>query len=104
MPMPPQRDHRITRAEAAAMTRRFREAAGAKAERGGLFPREAVQQLLAQKGCEGLRYYFGRKDDNSSALILVGVDATGNDMAGGMLLEWSYPCPPVCGGPDDLNS
>lgn len=103
MPMPPQRDHRIGRAEAAAMTRRFREGAGPKAERGGMFPRAAVQALLAQKGCEGLRYYFGRKDDGSSALILVGVDADGNDMSSGEVLEWSYPCPPFCGDPGDLN-
>jgi hypothetical protein len=51
-----------------------------------------------------LRYYFGRKDDGSSAMILVGVDANGNDMPGGTILEWSYPCPPICGDPDDLNS
>jgi hypothetical protein len=103
MPMPPQRDHRISRAEAAAMTRRFRDADGPRAERGGMFPRAAVQALLAQKGCEGLRYYFGRRDDSSSAMILVGVDADGNDMTSGEILEWSYPCPPFCGDPDDLN-
>jgi hypothetical protein len=68
-----------------------------------MFPRAAVQALLAQKGCEGLRYYFGRKDDGSSALVLVGVDADGNDMTSGEILEWSYPCPPVCGDPGDLN-
>lgn len=104
MPMPPQRDHAISRAEAAAMTRRFRDSAGAKTERGGMFSRVAVQDLLAQSGCEGLRYYFGRKDDGMSAMLLVGVDANGNDMNGGTILEWSYPCPPFCGDPNDLNS
>lgn len=104
MPMPPQRDHRIGRAEAAAMTRRFRDAAGPKAQRGGMFPREAVQQLLDQEGCAGLRYYFGRAEDGGSAIILVAVDAEGNDSTEGTILEWSYPCPPYCGDPDDLNS
>ena len=103
MPMPPQRDHRITRAEAAALTRRHREAAAAKQERGGMFLREAVQELLGQKGCAGLRYYHGRREDGTAAMVLVAVDAEGNDMAEGTILEWHYPCPPLCGESNELN-
>lgn len=108
MPMPPQRDHRMPVADAAALTRRHREATSAKGvgegERGGMFPREPVQKLLAQKGCEGVRIYHGRGEKGTPALVLVGVDKDGNDMAQGTILEWSYPCPPVCGDPNALNS
>jgi len=106
--MPPQRDHRIPLAAAAALTRRHREAAGgrtaAEGEHGGMFPRDAVQRLLARKGCEGLRIYYGRAEAGTPVLVLVGVDADGNDIAGGEILEWSFPCPPYCGDPDGLNS
>jgi len=103
MPLPPKQDHRIDRAEAAALTRRHREAAGSRADRGGFFHREAVQQLLAQQGCEGLRYYYARKEDGGQALVLLGVDADGNDMTEGTILEWTMPCPPYCPEPGDLN-
>jgi hypothetical protein len=106
--MPPQRDHRIPLAAAAAMTRRHREARGAKdvseGERGGMVPREPVQQLLAQKGCEGLRIYYARDEKGTPALVLVAVDKDGNDMTQGSILEWSFPCPPFCGDSNTLNS
>ncbi|MDH4045606.1 MAG: hypothetical protein OEY20_00270 [Gemmatimonadota bacterium] len=108
MAMPPQRDHKITAADAAAMTRRAREAAPSKGagegERGGMFPRKPVQDLLAQKGCEGVRIYYARDEKGVPALVLVAVDKDGNDMVKDSILEWSYPCPPLCGGPNALNS
>jgi hypothetical protein len=103
MPLPPARDHRISRADAASLTRRHRDAVPA-AERGGMFFRKPVEELLAQKGCEGIRIYHGRNDDGTAAMILVGVDKDGADMEGGVLLEFHYPCPPFCPPPDgDLS-
>jgi hypothetical protein len=52
----------------------------------------------------GLRFYQGRNADGSFAMVLVGVDDTGNDMTDGDILEQHYPCPPYCGDPDGLNS
>ena len=104
MALPPARDHKITLAEAVALTRRFRETANPKTERGGMFHRAQVDQLLAQAGCVGLRFYQGRNADGSAAIVLVGVDAQGNDMTDGDILERQYPCPPYCGDLDGLNS
>jgi len=105
--MPPQRDHRISLAEAAVMTRRHREARGtpdaAEGTRGAMLLRAPVQALLAQKGCEALRIYYARDDKDIPTLVVVAVDEEGNDLVGGEVLEWAFPCPPYCGGPNDLN-
>jgi hypothetical protein len=103
MPLPPQRDHRITIADAALLTRRHRDAAGPKGERGGMFWRAAVEELLTQARCVGLRFYYGRRADGTSALVLVGVDEGGNDMTDGDVLELHYPCPPFCPTPSQLS-
>jgi hypothetical protein len=90
------------------MTRRHREARGAKdaaeGERGAMLLRAPVQALLAQKGCEGLRIYYARDEKDVPTVVVVGVDQEGNDLVGGEVLEWAYPCPPVCGDPNVLNS
>jgi hypothetical protein len=100
MALPPSRDHRIALADARALLQRHRTAAAQGAERGGMFHAKAVQDLLGQAGCVGLRYYHGRNADGSPAIVLVGVDAKGNDLASGTVLEWHYPCPPFCPEPD----
>jgi hypothetical protein len=102
MALPPSRDHRIALAAASALLRRHREAAP-NVERGGFFHAKAIHDLMAQPGCSGIRIYHGRKDDGTVAMVLVGVDASGNDMSSGVLLEEHYPCPPICPDPDGLN-
>lgn len=69
-----------------------------------MFPKEDVDQLLAQPGCKGLRIYNARNKEGEDTVILTGVDDKGNDMVEGLLLEWSFPCPPFCGGGNSLNS
>ncbi len=101
MALPP-RDHRITLAEAAALTKRHREAK-VHPEKSGAFHKDQVLALLAQPGCVGLRIYHGRNADNTPALILTGIDANDSDLTG-EILERHYPCPPVCGGANPLNS
>jgi hypothetical protein len=91
-PRPPRR-HIITKEEAQSYLRRRPTAL---TERGGFFPRDVIDQLLAQQGCAGVRFYFGTKSDGSLALVLVGVDANEVDMTDGVILEDHYPCPPFC--------
>lgn len=98
MPFPPRQDHDITRAAAAASTRRHRDGAGQGAHLATLFPREVYERILAQPGCAGIRAYEGRDEKGNRQTILVGVDADGNDMTGGVLAEFGLPCPPYCGG------
>lgn len=104
MPLPPSRSQQISLAEAAADTRRFRDRAGPDAEKGGFFFREVLDKLLAQPGCVGIRYYHGLDAQDQPSLIIVGVDAKGDDITGGVLMDFHYPCPPFCGDGNALNS
>lgn len=100
MALPDPKSHRIALAEAAAQARRFPKGQ----HKGGLFLRKELDELLAQSGCAGLRFYYGRKADGQDSLILVGVDNEGNDMVQGVVLEDHFLCPPLCGNANALNS
>ena len=58
-------------------------------------------KLLQQKDCAALRVYQGVDDKGHRAPILVGVDSTGKDLTGGLLLQMGFPCPPYC---DDASA
>ena len=103
MALPPKRDHKITLEAAAALTRRYRQSAGQGAQRAGMFPREVFETLLTQSGCAGVRIYYGQSENGSRELVLVGVDSEGNDQTSAELFDVSLPCPPYCGGGDELN-
>jgi hypothetical protein len=98
----PARDHHITLAEAAALTRRHRDAK-VSAEKSGAFHKDQVLKLLGQKGCVGLRIHYGRNADGTMALVLTGIDATDSDLTGD-IIEKHFPCPPFCGDGNTLNS
>ncbi|MCI0455408.1 MAG: hypothetical protein L0Z62_00340 [Gemmataceae bacterium] len=105
MPFPPPIDHRITLAQAAAMTKRYRDESPKGAIKGQTFPRDVLDALLKQPGVAGVRFYYGRETAGGSVeLVAVAVDADGNDLEGGELYNRSYPCPPFCGETDSLNS
>jgi hypothetical protein len=97
-PRPPRR-HVISKDEAKAFLRRRPPGL---AERGGHFPREVIDQVLAQPGCMGLRFYFGTKSDGSLALVVVGIDANEADMTDGVIVEDHFPCPPFCDATSSL--
>ena len=103
MALPP-RDHRIPLADAAALTRRYREQSPKGAMKAGAFHADQVRELLAQEGCVALRIYFGKQADGANGLVLVGLDANDNEMTGGILLDIIYPCPPFCTDGSPLNS
>jgi hypothetical protein len=63
---------------------------------GGSFDRAAIDKILAQRGCKGLRYYHGRNEDGHPNLVLVGVDKAGKDMTKASIMEKSTLCPPFC--------
>jgi hypothetical protein len=99
----PPRNHRITLEEAAAHTKRHRDAK-VHAVNAGAFHKDQVLELLNQPGCVGLRIYHGRDKDGSPTFVLAAMDKADNDLTSGILLEWLYPCPPVCGANNPLNS
>lgn len=128
----PHRKHRISRANALAMTRRYRRL-NPKGVRAFCFPRSCFELILAQPGCAGIRAYLGAHEDDSVNLILVGVDEEMEDMlraatatatataaaraeggeggqgdgedgeGDGVIMQDSFPCPIYCGGGDSLN-
>ena len=97
----PPRGHRITLEQAQAMLRRRPPGL---APRGGHFPREVIDGILAQPGCKALRFYFGTNPDGSLAVVLVGVDEKDRDMATGDIIDNHYPCPPFCDEGSSLSS
>ena len=103
MKLPPRYNHSITLAEASVLTRSFRGQATIDSPKGGMFWSDDVKRMLEQPGCVAMRYYYGREDDGTPVLILVGVDAQGKDMTTGVLLQFSMPCPPWCDAPNGLN-
>ena len=42
--------------------------------------RDIIDQILAQPGCAGLRFYNAINEFGQTTLVYVGVDAQGNDM------------------------
>jgi hypothetical protein len=104
MPLPPKSDHRISLDAAARATARHRAAAGAG--RGNAppgrpagpygFHAEAFERILSQPGCVGIRAYPAAHEDGTPSLVLVGVDADGNDMTAGHLANDPWQCPPLC--------
>jgi hypothetical protein len=98
----PDRDHRISLADAARIVAARRKADAGKpdAETPFAFNRQGLGLLLAQHGCVGVRAYPAQHDDGSHSWVLVGVGQDGNDLTSGVLLQEPYPCPPFC--PDTL--
>jgi hypothetical protein len=97
----PPRDQRISLADAAALTKRYRDTK-VGAEKSGAFHKDQVLTMLGQPGCVGLRVHYGRNADGSPALVLTGIDAGDSDLTG-TILEEHYPCPPFCGAANPLN-
>ncbi|MCX6122556.1 MAG: hypothetical protein NTX44_13185 [Ignavibacteriales bacterium] len=67
-----------------------------KGTRGGTFARSAIDQILAQPGVIGLRYYFAKNADGSPTIVLVGVNTQGQAMTSAAVMEMAAPCPPDC--------
>jgi hypothetical protein len=91
-PNPPRR-HKITVAEARGLLNRRPPGL---TTRGGHFPREVFEAILAQPGCTGIRFYYGTNTDGSPAIVLVGIDAESADMTSGEIIDTHFPCPPFC--------
>lgn len=55
------------------------------------------QSILSQEGCIGVRIYNAYDEVNSTTnVVLIGVDADGNDLNEGVIVDKSVICPPTC--------
>jgi hypothetical protein len=90
------RDHRMPLAAAARYTAAYRRGAPKDPAHAFAFNREAYDAILRQDGCVGVRTYLARRDDGTLTLVLVGVDAKGEDMTSGEVMQDPELCPPSC--------
>jgi hypothetical protein len=103
-----QRDHLIPVAEAVLLTAAHR-ALNPGGVRAWLFDRRAVDAILAQPGCAGLRIYRAEGKEGAQ-VVLVGTDKNGNDLVPakatdpGLVAELAWPCPPACGAASVLGA
>ena len=106
MPFTGNEDHDISFDEAAKLTLRYRQEVGNDARKGGFFGRKAIEALLDQEHCVGIRYYYGLDDDDEKVLVLVGTDADENDLVDrtNLAFDNAIYCPPNCGEDNVLNS
>ena len=69
-----------------------------------LIPSTDITELLEYEGVTDIRTYVGIDERGTHKLMLVGVDADGNDLIddvkGQYIYDFTKPCPPVC----DVNS
>ncbi len=105
MAFPPRQDHKIPLAEAAAITKRYRDGVAKGAEIAQMLPRAVYESLLKNPKVHGLRTYYARATDGKPQVVVVGVDADGNDLLeDGDIFERGFPCPPFCSSTNPLNS
>jgi sensor domain CHASE-containing protein len=58
--------------------------------------KSAYEQLMAQPGVVQVRTYFSLDSNSKLGVVVVGVDAQGNDMTSGVILGDSQRCPYYC--------
>ena len=104
-PLTGHENHKILLKDAAVLTRNFRNSSGNGENTilGEFFGKDALVAAINQDGCVGLRIYYGKKNDGTPVLVLVGVNAVGNDITDGLVEEMGFLCPPICGGRNPLT-
>lgn len=65
-----------------------------------LIPEADIKQLYAKTDVVDVRAYMGIDEEGIQKLMLVGVDATGNDLidskSGHYIYDFTAPCPTMC--------
>jgi len=99
-----QENHSITLQEASEWTANYRETISSGDTIAHFFGKDAINSILAQSGCVGIRIYYALDQNGAKHLILVGADSSENDLYNGVLAEMSQPCPNHCSSSNPLNS
>ena len=98
----PNQNHTITLAEGEALTENFRNAHPNEVK-GYFFGRDAIQTILDQPGCVGLKMYYGLNNGVRN-LVIVGTTADANDQYTLTVLDNGIEDPPSLSQPNPLNS
>ncbi len=83
--------HDISLDKAKILTQKYKSSVPVGSIRANYFGEEALDAILSQKGCVGLRIYYGITDSSEPTLVIVGVDASGGDLKEGKLAEYGIP-------------
>jgi hypothetical protein len=68
------------------------------------FGRTILLDILGQTSCVGIRIYYALDGEGVQKLILVGVNADGDDLTSGIVADRGEPCPTFCdSGNSSLN-
>jgi hypothetical protein len=94
----------ITLAEGAKMTANYRATISAGETIAHAVGKNLVNAVLSQVACVGIRFYYAINNSGDRQLVAVGVDANGDDMTQGVILDEFTNCPPECGKPNVLNT
>lgn len=92
----------ISLEQGAEMTARYR-AENPNQTIAHFFGKDILEKLLARDESMGIRMYYGIDEDGAKQLVLVGVDANGNDLTD-LVADISFPCPNACSDRNPLNS
>ncbi len=89
--------HLISLTEAAEMTHAFQNATQFQGLTVAcMMDNNAYEQVMNQPDCAGVRTYFALDELNNLTIVVVGVDAQGNDISTGPIMERAYRCPILC--------
>ena len=97
-------NHDIDLSVAADWTARYRGTIAANDTIGEYFGKTALQAILDQEDCVGVRIYFSIDEEDEKHLIICGVKANEDDLYNGLLAENALKSPPMSGASNSLNS
>jgi hypothetical protein len=97
-------NHFITLSVAATLTKNYRDSVTTGSTIALHFSKSAVQSILNQSNCTGIRMYYAIDETSKKQLVLVGVDAAGNDLFQGLLADRATLCPTFCSTSNPLNT
>ena len=87
----------ITLAEAITMTHAYQNDSLFSGQTiSAKIPNAAYLDIINQPGCVEVRTYFAKNAAGALTLVLVGVDANGNDMTAGKIMNRYQLCPFQC--------
>ncbi len=96
-------NHSINLEDAAKMTENYRNALVGGTTLGGYFGRDAIQGILAQNNCVGIRIYYALDENGVEQFVVVGVKEDGDDLYDGEIAQHALLCPPYCPQSSPLN-
>lgn len=97
-------DHSISLATASEWTKNYRDDSPEDATIAHFYGKAAIQAILDQTDCVGIRIYYALDETGQKQLVIVGVDASENDLYTGLLAERSKKCPNTCSATNPLNT